>query len=38
MSIGYRRLSKYQFYRYGGFANPRQFRRMRGRTWTYWSF
>ena len=38
MNIGCKRLSKAQFYRYGGFANPRQFRRMRGGAWTYWLF
>lgn len=31
-------ISKSQFYRGGGFANPRTYRRMVGNLWTYWQF
>lgn len=34
--IGAKRISKADFYGYGGFANPRLFRKMRGGAWTYW--
>jgi hypothetical protein len=36
--LGARRISKKQFYARGGFAAPRQYRKMRGRAWTYWEF
>lgn len=30
------RITHHQFYNYGGFSNPRLFRRGRGDGWTYW--
>ena len=32
------RISKSQFYRYGGFSNPRLVRLTREGVWTYWQF
>lgn len=33
--IGYRKISKAEFYGGGGFANPRMVRVTRGRAWAY---
>lgn len=33
----YTQLNKDAWYRYGGFSNPRLFRRGCGDGWTYWS-
>jgi hypothetical protein len=33
--IGYRTISKREFYRYGGFSNPRCVRDQRGTRWMY---
>lgn len=33
--IGYTKVTKYYFYRSGGFANPRLVRVTRGRAWAY---
>lgn len=30
------RIGKGEFYANGGFAHPRQYRKMRGGAWTYW--
>lgn len=30
------KITKEQFYRLGGFSNPKLFRIMRGSAWTYW--
>lgn len=35
---GPRRLSRAEFYRNGGFADTRQFRRMRGGAWHYYTY
>lgn len=32
------RMTRRVFYANGGFANPRQFRKMRGGAWTYWGY
>lgn len=34
----YHRISKRTFYNSGGFANTRQFRKMRAGVWTYWYY
>ena len=33
--IGYEQITKEQFYRSGGFSNPRNVRIMRGKSWRY---
>lgn len=33
--IGYLKITKNQFYRYGGFSNPRLIRVTRGKAWAY---
>ena len=37
LNMGYARISKGTWARYGGLENPRLFRRMRSGVWTYWS-
>jgi hypothetical protein len=32
----HRRISRWQFYAWGGFSNPDLFRKMRGGTWFYY--
>ena len=34
--IGYAKITRAQFYRLGGFSNPRMVRVTRGGGWTYW--
>ena len=38
MRSGWRKLTKDEFYRAGGFAHTRQCRKMIGDVWTHWRF
>lgn len=38
ISSNYHEISKREFYRRGGFSNPKLFRKQRGNGWSYYSY